>query len=92
MTQEDFDSAKVIQAQISAITEVQAKNSIPGAKALISIAPENFRGGQVTNFDDLQEILGTDYDTIANTAKASLVSALAAKKASLQSDFDDLGI
>lgn len=92
MTQEDFDSAKALQSQIDAITEVQAKNALSGATAQISVsAGDTRRAGQYTDFDALKEILGSGYDTIAATAKASIVSALASLKTSLQSDFDALG-
>ena len=89
MTPEDLETGNELQEQIAAITAVQAKIAETDVTPYVYFVlgdDIHVTGGK------LKELIGDSaYNTICNTAKTSISSALASAKSTAQSDFDALG-
>lgn len=88
MTTEDLATGNELKATIDAITAMQAKIATTDVTPFIYfvLGTEQYISG-----GDLKEMLGdSPYNTICNTAKTSISTALTTAKATAQTAFDAL--
>lgn len=90
MNDSDLATANGLRAGIDAITAVQAKNALSGARVHIMVTNADKTSILVPE-SKLQAVLGDSaYNTICGTALSSINTSLTSQKSTKQTAYDDL--